>query len=108
MASAYSLKCYSCNAIPSEDNCMTTAICPNNQTFCRVVVIEVHGFSYVTKDCVYTCNNNVYNNDEVSGVAYCCHTDLCNIGGASGGIGGLQATYTILTVALCFLGALLK
>ncbi|XP_072269302.1 ly6/PLAUR domain-containing protein 2-like [Pyxicephalus adspersus] len=102
MASAYSLKCYTCE-IGTQNDCMKTAICSANQTFCRVVVTNVGDFSYIKKDCVSECKNRIFS-FFFRGEASCCTTDLCNVSGAT----SMQATYTILAVALGFLGALLK
>nr|DBA23899.1 TPA: hypothetical protein GDO54_011614 [Pyxicephalus adspersus] len=116
MASAYSLKCYTCVGETSEDNCMTTATCSANQTTCMNAVVNFgsqsnffEGFyifagniSAITKECASSCTPNTFNFG-VTGKVFCCNTDLCNVSGAP----SMQAMYTILAVALFLLGALL-
>nr|DBA23897.1 TPA: hypothetical protein GDO54_011612 [Pyxicephalus adspersus] len=104
VASAHALKCYTCDNEDNENKCKKTATCPADQTFCRAVVIEIGNFSYITKDCASMCKNSLIDGDaEASGLTFCCTTDLCNVSGAP----SMQAMYTILAVALFFLGALL-
>ncbi|XP_072269358.1 ly6/PLAUR domain-containing protein 2-like [Pyxicephalus adspersus] len=98
MASAYSLKCYTCVGETSEDNCLTTATCFANQTTCMAVVVDFGNFSSITKDCASSCTPNTFNLG-VSGGVFCCNTDLCNASGAP----SMQAMLIILAVAL-FLG----
>ncbi|XP_040208077.1 lymphocyte antigen 6E-like [Rana temporaria] len=108
VGSALSLKCYTCNAQSTNTNCMTATNCSATDTNCMTSVFaggigSLSGAS-ITKTCTAVCTETGFNAVVVSTKVTCCTTDLCNTSGAS----SIKFTYTILVVALGFLGALMS
>ncbi|XP_073488742.1 lymphocyte antigen 6E-like [Aquarana catesbeiana] len=103
IASAVSLKCYTCESEPKNANCTTIATCSANQSFCLTTVAGFGGYNVITKTCNATCQAVSFS-FIVNAKTSCCSTDLCNVSGAS----SIKSKYTVLAVALGFLGALLR
>ncbi|XP_077346652.1 lymphocyte antigen 6E-like [Lithobates pipiens] len=103
IASAVSLKCYTCESQASNANCTTVTTCPASQSFCLTTVAGFAGYNVITKNCNATCQAVDFS-FFISGKTSCCSTDLCNASGAS----SIQSKYIVLAVALGFLGALMR
>ncbi|KAM5158031.1 lymphocyte antigen 6E-like [Mantella aurantiaca] len=108
VGSAFSLQCYTCSSQSSNTNCMTPTDCSASDTTCMTSVVagglgSLSGAS-ITKSCTSVCTATGFNAVIVSTSVSCCTTNLCNVSGAS----SIKSTYTILAVALGFLGAVLR
>ncbi|XP_077346654.1 lymphocyte antigen 6E-like [Lithobates pipiens] len=108
VGSALSLQCYTCTSQSSNTNCMTPTTCAATDTNCMTSVVagglgSLSGAS-ITKTCTSACTATGFNAVVVSTSVSCCTTNLCNTSGAS----SIKFTYTILAVALGFLGALMS
>ncbi|XP_040208078.1 lymphocyte antigen 6E-like [Rana temporaria] len=108
VGSALSLQCYTCSGQSSNTNCMTPTTCSASDTNCKTSVVagglgSLSGAS-ITKTCTAVCTETGFNAVVVSTSVSCCTTDLCNTSGAS----SIKSTYTMLVVALGFLGALMR
>ncbi|XP_040207904.1 lymphocyte antigen 6E-like [Rana temporaria] len=103
IASAVSLKCYTCLLEPSNANCTTVATCAANQSFCLTAINGIGGNNLISKTCNATCKENSVN-FFFTAKSSCCSTDLCNVSGAS----SIKSKYNVIAVALGFLGALMR
>ncbi|XP_073488743.1 lymphocyte antigen 6E-like [Aquarana catesbeiana] len=108
VGSALSLQCYTCTSQSSNTNCKTPTNCSATDTNCMTSIVagglgSISGAS-ITKTCTAVCAATGFNAVVVSTSVSCCATDLCNTSGAS----SIKFTYTILAVALGFLGALMS
>ncbi|XP_040208082.1 lymphocyte antigen 6E-like [Rana temporaria] len=103
IASAVSLKCYTCGSEFSNANCTTVATCAANQSFCMTEITGFAAYKVIIKNCNADCQP--INFSFIAAVkTSCCSTDLCNVSGAS----SIKSKYNVLAVALGFLGALMR
>ncbi|XP_040208081.1 lymphocyte antigen 6E-like [Rana temporaria] len=103
IASAVSLKCYTCLLEPSNANCTTVATCDENKSFCLTTIAGLAGNNLISKTCNANCQESSFN-FLITAKSSCCSTDLCNISGAS----SIKSKYNVIAVALGFLGALMR
>ncbi|KAG9470253.1 hypothetical protein GDO78_018476 [Eleutherodactylus coqui] len=86
-ATAHSLKCYTCIARPTNDQCLTATNCSIDTMYCQTVVtatVEGKVTTAVDKRCLSSCTPESAKNDVLSVTISCCKTDLCNYSDSGG------------------------
>ncbi|XP_069815879.1 lymphocyte antigen 6E-like [Dendropsophus ebraccatus] len=95
-ATAYSLKCYTCDGASSNAACMTATNCSSNATFCQTQTGSISGLWGITKACVTSCTPVDFSFAGITSTTTCCSSDLCNTSGGA----TITSSYTAIILAL--------
>nr|XP_028594380.1 ly6/PLAUR domain-containing protein 2-like [Podarcis muralis] len=99
------LQCYNCQEPTDFSNCLTFVNCSADSTHCKITVHSVDsGYPFfgnitVTKSCAKNCVPSEPDGIGETRPAYCCDTDLCNVGSGQQARAAISATAFIATLA---------
>ncbi|XP_069815705.1 lymphocyte antigen 6H, partial [Dendropsophus ebraccatus] len=99
-ATAYSLRCYTCDTELTNTNCLTATNCTSNTTSCQTDLLIIRAGSAsvtsITKACAASCSATSYSLGTNTLSTSCCNTDLCNTSGGA----AITSSYTAIILAL--------